>query len=488
MPSPTRARRAPALVAVCLAAALVPVTTTPASGAPAPEARAGYGRLYVPLRTPIAGVPFKIKGFLTSDVRRPVLLQRQRASGRFETISRTRAGASGKYAFTGVTLPRSSILRARAPRFKGSLNHAKDRITTAEVAVPAVRQSGRIAAVPGIVQQGAVPAAPEDGGYVVAGFRPPRAHRPVLLQRRVKDDWTTVARARQDRAGFAAFPVPPGGTYRAATRSSRHGRAVWTGTAVARSWTPAFDDTFSGDSLDRSVWTDRPAEGAPTQGRRTCARVDGATRSVGAGTLQLGIGLDPERAGQTCSYTTDKYGAGTSPYLVNAQVDSREAFHFTYGIAAARVRWQQPQGMHGGFWLLPSGGKIPGRPDLGTEVDVVEYFGQDSLKGGFGAFVHHLDAAGVNIPLGSDAFATARYKPRGDQWWSSYHVFSVEWTPEQYVFRVDGREFWRERRAVSQAGEYLVLSMLTSDFELPDLSPDELSATASVDWARVWKG
>ena len=43
-------------------------------------------------------------------------------------------------------------------------------------------------------------------------------------------------------------------------------------------------------------------------------------------------------------------------------------------------------------------------------------------------------------------------------------------------------------RAVSQAGEYLVLSMLTSDFELPDLSPDELSATASVDWVRVWKG
>ena len=72
----------------------------------------------------------------------------------FETISRTRAGASGKYAFTGVTLPRSSILRAVAPRFKGSLNHAKDRITTAEVAVPAVRQSGRIAAMPGIVQQG----------------------------------------------------------------------------------------------------------------------------------------------------------------------------------------------------------------------------------------------------------------------------------------------------------------------------------------------
>ena len=140
---------------------------------------------------------------------------------------------------------------------------------------------------------------------------------------------------------------------------------MWTGTAVARSWTPAFEETFSGDSLDRSMWTEKSIR---------------------------------------------------------------------YGIAAARVRWKQAKGMHGGFWLLPAAAKKK------KKKGVVE----------------------VN-------------------------VFSVEWSPQEYVFRVDRREFWREERAVSQAGEYLVLSMLTSDFELPDLSADGLSATASVDWVRVWE-
>ena len=481
------------LAALAAAGLAVALNSPPSVGAVTevtqahPASADGFGRLHVPIRTPIAGVPFKMTGFLTSDVKRPMLLQRARAGGRFETIARTTAGASGRYTFTGVRLPRPSTLRAMAPRYRGSLNHPKVRIATAEVVVEAVRESGLIAAVPGIVQQGATPAAPDDDGYVVAGFTPARAHRPVVLQKMVEGRWESVARSGQDRGGFAAFPVPPGGTYRALSRSSGGTGPVTTGSTVARSWQPSFEDTFSGDALNQSVWTDRPAEGAETQGGRTCARVDGATRAVNGGTLQLGIALDPTRTGETCSYVADSTGPGTSAYLLNSQIDSREAYHFTHGIAAARIRWQQAKGMHGGFWLLPSGGKIPGRPELGTEVDVAEHFGEDSLKGGFGAFVHYLDESGVSHPTGADAAATARLKPRGDQWWSSFHVFSVEWTTTEYIFRVDGREFWRENRAVSQAGEYLVLSMLTSDYELPNLTPDELSSTASIDWVRVWE-
>jgi len=296
-----------------------------------------------------------------------------------------------------------------------------------------------------------------------------------------------VARSRQDRGGFATFPVPPGRTYRAATPAASRAPAVTTATARSRTFSTVFSDTFAGSALDSGVWTDRPAEGAEAQGGRSCARIDDSVRSLGGGTLQLGIGLDPERAGETCAYETPRYGPGSSPYLLNSQIDTRDAYHFTHGWAAARIRWQQPDGMHGGFWFLPTNGKIPGRPDLGTEVDVVEHFGNDSLKGGVGAFVHHLDETGVNVPLAADHLPTARLKAQGDQWWSSYHVFSVEWTPQEYVFRVDGREFWREDRAVSQAGEYLVLSMLTSDYELRDLAPSEMSATASVDWVRVWR-
>ena len=65
-------------------------------------------------------------------------------------------------------------------------------------------------------------------------------------------------------------------------------------------------------------------------------------------------------------------------------------------------------------------------------------------------------------------------------------MFSVEWTPTEYVFRVDGREYYRETEAVSQAQQYLVLSNLTSDYELAGLTADELTDTAQVDWVRVF--
>jgi beta-glucanase (GH16 family) len=66
------------------------------------------------------------------------------------------------------------------------------------------------------------------------------------------------------------------------------------------------------------------------------------------------------------------------------------------------------------------------------------------------------------------------------------HVYAVEWTPTEYVFRIDGREYYRETGAVSQAAQYLVLSNLTSDYELGELTADEVSDTAQVDWIRVF--
>jgi beta-glucanase (GH16 family) len=104
-----------------------------------------------------------------------------------------------------------------------------------------------------------------------------------------------------------------------------------------------------------------------------------------------------------------------------------------------------------------------------------------------GAFVHVKDAAGAWDKRGAMFPATELMKPLGDTWWTSYHVFSVEWTPTAYVFRVDGREFFRLAENVSQAEHYLLLSMLTSDYELEHLDGSDFAATASVDWVRVWQ-
>ena len=77
---------------------------------------------------------------------------------------------------------------------------------------------------------------------------------------------------------------------------------------------------------------------------------------------------------------------------------------------------------------------------------------------------------------------------RSDTWWRNYHVFSVQWTAREYVFRISGHEVWRTDRGVSHDPEFLILSMLSSDFELPSLAAGHNEVqSASVDWVKVWQ-
>ena len=59
-------------------------------------------------------------------------------------------------------------------------------------------------------------------------------------------------------------------------------------------------------------------------------------------------------------------------------------------------------------------------------------------------------------------------------------MFSVEWSPGGYVFRIDGRETWRTSAGVSRRPEYLILSLLSSDYELPGLGRRRPAAAAHV--------
>ena len=75
----------------------------------------------------------------------------------------------------------------------------------------------------------------------------------------------------------------------------------------------------------------------------------------------------------------------------------------------------------------------------------------------------------------------------GDSWYDRYHVFSVEWTPEEYIFRIDGQETFRTSEGVSQQPEYPILSLLSSDYELRKLKDNPLPQTMYVDWLRFWE-
>lgn len=341
-----------------------------------------------------------------------------------------------------------------------------------------------LAALPPIVQPGASPAAPPDTGALVATFAPASPGQRVTLERKSRGGWVRSATATEDAWGSAAFATG-GGTYRA--RTTAGARTWFTGSVTTTRWQPDFEDTFSGTELDASVWNDQRREHESDYAPRTCARVDAAVRRVGEGVLHLGVAADPARIGLPCDYATART-TGTSPYLLNSQVATEFTRSFRYGIVAARIKPQRAKGMHSGFWMLPTGTTyIDGTPSAGTEIDIMEFFGETGLGNDtIGSHIHYYEDGWDKVSLGDSFRSARRALSEGRSWWDEFHVFSVERTRTAYIFRVDGREYYRETRAVSQVQQYLVLSNLTSDYELGELTADELTDGAQVDWVRVF--
>ena len=344
--------------------------------------------------------------------------------------------------------------------------------------------TGVLTSLPPISQPGTSPASPSNQGTLVATFTPANPGQRVTLERRVRSGWKVVEHGTEDAWGSAAFAPGPG-TYRA--RTTVGGRAWATGTVTAARWQPTFEDTFSGTALDMSVWNDQRREHESVYAPRTCARVDAAARRVEGGVLKLGVAADPALAGTPCQYTSER-SSGTSPYLLNSQVSTEYTRFFQHGIVAARIKPQRAKGMHSGLWMLPAGTKYAdGNAAAGAEIDIMEFFG-DNGRGtdSIGSHVHYYESGWSKVSLGDTFPVTRRVLEPGRDWWDEFHVFSVEWTPTEYVFRIDGREYYRETGAVSQAQQYLVLSNLTSDYELGELTSEELTDTAQVDWVRVF--
>ncbi len=485
MRSPNRRVRRPTRTPAAAAGALLATTLAPVLLTQSP-AYAAFGRLNPPSATPIAGAPFTMDGYQTRSSKRRTVLLQVKQGNRWRRLVRTKASRPGKVVFRGVVLQQPATLRMHSPKTRNKWGKRLPRITSKPVLVEPVPQRANAAALPPLAQAGPAPADPATGSLVSVGFTPPRPGRAVILQRPSPAGWETVGQVAQDQSGYAVFDVPPGGTYRALGPAAGDAPEVVSNEVTSRGFTLDFDERFDGSTL-AAPWADH-LKGLNAEGGRRCSRPDPSVRTVGGGTLNMGVGIDASRAGESCSYTSKRYGNGQSPYLLNTQVTTEEHYAFTYGYAAARMKLHRTKGMHSCFWFIQRGPKVPGNPGMGTEVDIAEWFGDNGLPGrvGFGSFIWDLTPENRLRKTGEIFRQTEQMLAPGDSWWDAYHVFSVEWTPQEYIFRVDGREYWRTSHAISHAPEYLVLSLLTSDWELgaPNRNLDE---KVQVDWVRVWK-
>ncbi|CAN5147483.1 hypothetical protein BH09BAC6_BH09BAC6_25370 [soil metagenome] len=206
-------------------------------------------------------------------------------------------------------------------------------------------------------------------------------------------------------------------------------------TARAQQHTPKTDTVFFEDfnekTLDRSKWNVEVT--GNTVNNEQQAYVDSAA------TLYLTHGAKAEGAVNGALVLKAVYKPGfTSKQqkkydFISGRINTQHKMEFTYGTASARMKMSAGAGLWPAFWALGNGNW----PDCG-EIDMMETVGDSSW---ISNALHGPKYFG-NTPLTYRAFF-----PKGidvTQW----HVYSVDWTAESIIFKLDGVATYTVTRAM----------------------------------------
>lgn len=219
-------------------------------------------------------------------------------------------------------------------------------------------------------------------------------------------------------------------------------------------YTLYWQDEFEGTKLDSSKWEVRGI------GPRATGYVSEKAVSVDNGYLYL-------------------KAIKTNDSILISAVGSQNRFMTTYGYFECRAQLQKSAGQWAAFWLQSpklSEGDDPAV--YGAEIDIMEFFKKLGL-----------DIVSHNVHWGP--YGKGQHTTRGMQSYlegvsEGFHTFALEWTPEQYIFYVDGYKFYEVKVGISKIDQYIILSM-----ELPndknDLKNSLLPDAFIVDYMRVYK-
>jgi beta-glucanase (GH16 family) len=199
-----------------------------------------------------------------------------------------------------------------------------------------------------------------------------------------------------------------------------------------------FFDDFSTGQLDRSKWN--VIVTGRTVNNEQQAYVDSTdTIAVGNGPETVGVenGALVIRARRRPGFKTPE---GRTFDFISGRLESRSKFEFTYGTAAARIKLTSGAGLWPAFWALGTG-----RWPATGEMDIMENVGDPTWTN----FALHGPGYSGNTPLVS----RQHFKYGGDI--AGWHVYSLDWTADALVFKVDGTEEYRVTRAmVEQHGQW----------------------------------
>jgi beta-glucanase (GH16 family) len=246
------------------------------------------------------------------------------------------------------------------------------------------------------------------------------------------------------------------------------------------SWELVWSDEFEGARLDTMVWDRQVGDGTsydlpPGWGNQELQLYDGSDSSsfVADGILHI-----VARRGDD--------GAITS-----ARLWTRNRREVLYGRIEARIQVPAAPGMWAAFWMMPTDSPY-GRWAACGEIDIMETINLADA-------VHGTIHFGGEWPENARAGGQRRFE--GGELSKAFHVYAVEWTPDEIRWFVDGEQYhsvssrdWysagdpENPRAPFDRPFHLLLNLAVGGHwpGTPDEDTD-FPQTMLVDWVRVWK-
>ena len=178
---------------------------------------------------------------------------------------------------------------------------------------------------------------------------------------------------------------------------------------------------------------------------------------------------------------------GVTKQYTSARLNSK--FAFTYGKVEVRAKlpagvgtwpaiWMLGQNIseNGGYWDTTHGSV--NWPDCG-EVDIMEHWG--SNQNYVQSAMHTPSSSGGTINLGGQTISTAS---------TNFHIYTLEWTLEKMVFKVDGVEHYTYNPVTKDANtwpfdapQYLLLNIAIQ----PGISAGFTESAMEIDYVRIYQ-
>ena len=240
-------------------------------------------------------------------------------------------------------------------------------------------------------------------------------------------------------------------------------------------WRKVFGDEFDRSSLGRGRWTTCywwDDDGCTNSGNNERQWYRRGNVSVDDGVLRLTARRQAVRGsdGRIYPFTSGMVTTGRR----TDRLSKPPRFGFRYGRVETRMRLPEGQGLWPAMWMLP----VSHRSD--PEIDVVEVLGHTPRL--VRSHFHFTDEDGRERNPGNGL--------RLPDTTATWHRYTLDWTPEQLVWYVDGRRTWTFKREqyVPDERMYLIFNLAVGgDWPGPPTAATSFPAAMVVDYVRVWK-